>query len=188
MGVFVVEGGDNWKVSLATERLNSKTVLSRHYKACVDAARQVNARWMTVVPGFSTANRIWGCRPPTLWMHLDAAPKFFEPHGLIMVLEPLVIHLGSCSCTSDQTYEICKAVRSPSCKILYDIYHMQRNEGNLIANIDATWDRDSLLSRSVITHGRKEPKTGEINYKEHLYAYSRQRISGCVGYGTWGSG
>jgi hydroxypyruvate isomerase len=42
--------------------------------------------------------------------------------------------------TSDQTFELCKAVKSPSCKILYDIYHMQRNEGNLINNIDRCWD------------------------------------------------
>ena len=39
-----------------------------------------------------------------------------------------------------ETYAICKAVGSPSCKILFDIYHQQITEGNLIPNIDRCWD------------------------------------------------
>jgi hydroxypyruvate isomerase len=68
-------------------------------------------------------------------------------------------------------YELCKAVKSPSCKILYDIYHMQRNEGNLIATIDMCWDEIAYFQIGD-NPGRKEPGTGEINYKNifrHVY-------------------
>jgi hydroxypyruvate isomerase len=39
-----------------------------------------------------------------------------------------------------QAYQICRAVNSPSCKILDDLYHQQVTEGNRIPNIDRAWE------------------------------------------------
>ena len=64
---------------------------------------------------------------------------------------------------SPQAYSICKAVNRPSCKILFDIYHQQISEGNLIPNIDHCWDEIAYL-QSGDNPGRNEPGTGEINY------------------------
>ena len=69
-------------------------------------------------------------------MLCEGGAEIFEPHGLIMVMESLSDTPELYLCGSHQSYMICKAVKSASCKILYDIYHMQRNEGNLIANMD----------------------------------------------------
>ena len=82
--------------------------------------------------------------------------------------------------TSDQTYEICKAVNSPSCKILYDIYHMQRNDGDLINHIDYAYGEIGYFQIGD-NPGRKEPTTGEINYKnifKHLYNKGYRGILG----------
>jgi hydroxypyruvate isomerase len=87
------------------------------------------------------------------------------------VLEPLSDTPELFLRTSDQSFEICKAVNSPSCKILYDIYHMQRNEGNLIANIEKYWEEIAYFQIGD-NPGRKEPTTGEINYRnifKHFY-------------------
>jgi hydroxypyruvate isomerase len=63
-----------------------------------------------------------------------------------------------------QAYQLCKAVGSPSVKILDDMYHQQITEGNIIPNIDACWDE--LASFHVgDSPGRKEPGTGEMNYR-----------------------
>ena len=91
-----------------------------------------------------------------------------------MVLEPLnwsANHGGLFLQYLDQAYAICKAVNSPSCKILFDIYHQQITEGNLIPNIDSCWDEIAYF-QSGDNLGRKEPTSGEINYKnvfKHLY-------------------
>jgi hydroxypyruvate isomerase len=90
-----------------------------------------------------------------------------------MVLEPLNFrdHPGLFLTESPQAYEICKAVDSPSCKILFDIYHQQIQEGNLIPNIDASWDEIAYFQVGD-NPGRKEPTTGEINYRnvfKHIY-------------------
>ncbi|MEX2640153.1 MAG: TIM barrel protein, partial [Balneolales bacterium] len=95
---------------------------------------------------------------------LKQAAEIFEPHGLVMVLEPLSDTPELFLQHTDQAYLVCKAVNSPSCKILYDIYHMSRNEGNLMATMDKCWDEIDYIQIGD-NPGRNEPLTGEINYK-----------------------
>jgi hydroxypyruvate isomerase len=90
-----------------------------------------------------------------------------------MVLEPLSDTPDLFLRHSDQTYAICKAVNSPACKILFDMYHMQRNEGNIIKNIEATWDEIAYFQIGD-NPGRKEPGTGEMNYK-NIFKYIHQK-------------
>jgi len=173
MGVFVVDGGDNWKTSLTTGKQEFKETFVKTCKACVDAAKRVNAKWMTVVPGFFDRSQPMGIQTANVVDALRRGAEIFEPHGLIMVLEPLSDTPDLFMRFSDQTYELCKAVDSPSCKILYDIYHMQRNEGNLINNIERCWDEIAYFQIGD-NPGRKEPTSGEINYKNIFkYVYNK---------------
>jgi hydroxypyruvate isomerase len=180
MGVFVVDGGDNWKISLTTGKQEFKDVFVKTCKDCVELAKRVNAKWMTVVPGFFDRSIPMGIQTANVVDALRRGAEIFEPHGLIMVLEPLSDTPELFMRYSDQTYELCRAVRSPSCKILYDIYHMQRNEGNLINNIDRCWDEIAYFQIGD-NPGRKEPTSGEINYK-NIFKHVHDK-----GYrGVWG--
>ncbi len=164
MGVFVVDGGDNWKTSLTTGKQEFKDNFIKTCKDSVEAAKRVNAKWATVVPGFFERKMPMGIQTANVVDALRRGAEIFEPHGLIMVLEPLSDTPELFLRYSDQTFEICKAVKSPSCKLLFDIYHMQRNEGNLINNINACWEEIAYIQIGD-NPGRKEPTTGEINYK-----------------------
>jgi len=106
--------------------------------------------------GYQTANVVETLR---------RASAILEPHGLVMVLEPLNPrdHPGLFLTEMAQAYNICRAVDSPACKILDDLYHQQITEGNLIPNIDAAWDEIAYFQIGD-NPGRKEPTTGEINY------------------------
>lgn len=180
MGVFVVDGGDNWKVSLTTGKPEFKETFIKTCKQSVEAAKRVNAKWMTVVPGFFERNLPMGIQTSNVVDALRAGAEIFEPHGLVMVLEPLSDTPDLFMRHSDQTFALCKAVNSPSCKILFDIYHMQRNEGNLISNIDKCWDEIAYFQIGD-NPGRKEPTTGEINYK-NIFRHVHEK-----GYrGVWG--
>ena len=125
MGVFVVDGGDNWKVSLTTGKPEFVDTFVKTCKVCVEAAKRVNAKWVTVVPGYFERTLPMGIQTSNVIHALRKGAEIFEPHGLVMVLEPLSDNPDLFLRHSDQTYMICKAVNSPSCKILYDIYHMQ---------------------------------------------------------------
>ena len=172
MGVFVITSDNwHWKTTLTTGKPEWTDKMMKDCKEAVEVAKRCNAKWMTVVPGnydlslspdFQTANVIAALRK---------ASEVFAPHGLVMVLEALSDNPDLFLRHSDQTFMICKAVNSPACKFLFDMYHMQRNEGNIINNLNKTWDEIGYLQIGD-NPGRNEPGTGEMNYKnifKHIY-------------------
>ncbi|NVK48622.1 MAG: TIM barrel protein [Cyclobacteriaceae bacterium] len=180
MGVFVIEGGDNWKVSLATGKKEFLDNFLKTCRAAVDTAKRVNAKWMTVVPGYFERNLPLGIQTANVIEAMKRGAEIFEPHGLTMVMEPLSDNPDLFLRHADQTFMICQAVGSPSCKILYDIYHMQRNEGNLIATMEKTWDEIAYIQIGD-NPGRKEPGTGEINYENVFNYIHKKGFKGILG-------
>lgn len=173
MGVFVVDGGENWKTSLATGK---REFVDNFVKTCqksVELAKRVNAKWMTVVPGYFERTLPLEIQTANVIEAMRRGAEVFEPHGLIMVMEPLSDNPDLFLRTAPQSFMICKAVKSPSCKILYDIYHMQRNTGHLISTIEQCWDEIAYFQIGD-NPGRKEPTSGEINYK-NIFKYIHGR-------------
>ena len=171
MGVFVILTGEHWMTSLTTGEAKYIDNFVKTCERAVEVAARVNAKWMTVVPGFYDRSKPIGIQTSNVIEALRKGAEVFEPHNLVMVLEPLSDTPELFLRTAHQTYMICTAVNSPACKILYDVYHMQRNEGQLITNIDLCWDHIAYFQVGDVP-GRKEPTSGEINYKnlfQHLY-------------------
>ncbi len=165
MGVFVVSF-DGWppKSTLAS---GDKAWREKFLKTCreaVEVAKRCNAKYMTVVPGNFQRDLPMGIQTAHVIESLRQASAIFEPHNLTMVLEPLSDNPDLFLRHSDQTYMICKAVNSPSCKILFDMWHMQRNEGRITHNVDLTWDEIAYFQIGD-EPGRNEPTSGEVNYK-----------------------
>ena len=131
----------------------------------VEVAKRVNATWMTVVPGHVDLRLKLEYQASNVIESLKMAAELLEPHNLVMVLEPLNFynHPGLFLERIPQGFEICKAVGSPSCKILDDLYHQQVTEGNLIPNIDLAWEEIAYFQIGD-NPGRNEPTTGEINF------------------------
>ncbi len=180
MGVFVIAKGGNMENTLAAGNPEFVDIFLDGCRKAVDVAKRVNAKWMTVVPGGFDRDLPIGIQTANVIDALRRGAEILEPHGLVMVLEPLSDSPNLFLRTSEQTYLICKAVNSPSCKILYDIYHMQKNEGHLIHNIDLTWDEIAYFQIGD-NPGRKEPTTGEINYKnifKHIHSKNKELILG----------
>jgi hydroxypyruvate isomerase len=181
MGVFVAHGsfGD---LTFVKRDPAIRDALVKEMQASVEIAKRVNAKWATVVldahdpkvdPGIQTANAI---------DNLRACAEVFEKAGLIMVLEPLNPwnHPGLFLTGVPQAYAICRGVNSPACKILDDFYHQQISNGNLIPNMEACWDEIAYYQVGD-NPGRKEPGTGEINYRNVFkYLYDRG-FKGVVG-------
>lgn len=182
MGVFVVNDIDWTNPTLTT---GSSEHVDRFLKTCresVDVAKRVNAKWMTVVPGTVNPRMDMGYQTAYVIEALRRGAEVFEPHGLIMVLEPLNFrdHPNLFLNKIAQAYEICRAVDSPSCKILFDLYHQQIHEGNLIPNIDLAW-KEVAYFQIGDNPGRREPTTGEINYRNvfrHIHAKGYEGVLG----------
>jgi hydroxypyruvate isomerase len=181
MGVFVVSF-DNWPLSTSLTS-GDKEWRKKFLDACnqaVEVAKRVNARWMTVVPGNYERRLPMGIQTANVIESLRRGAEIFEPHGLVMVLEPLSDTPDLFLRYSDQTYMICKAVNSPSCKILFDMWHMQRNEGRLIKNMEMCWEEIAYFQIGD-EPGRNEPTTGEINYKNIFKYIHDRKFDGILG-------
>ena len=182
MGVFVAHKIYWDKPNLASGDDDLRNEFLNDIKNSVEVAKRVNAKWMTVVPGKLDLRRDMSYQTSNVIETLKRASDILEPHDLVMVLEPLNFrdHPGLFLTESPQAYQICKAVDSPSCKILFDIYHQQIQEGNLIPNIDDTWDEIAYFQIGD-NPGRKEPTTGEINYKNVFRFIHEKGYDGVLG-------
>ena len=182
MGVFVAHKIYWDKPNLSSGDDDYRNEFLNYIENSVEVAKRVNAKWMTVVPGHLDLRKDMSYQTSNVVETLKRACDILEPHGLVMVLEPLNFrdHPGLFLTESPQAFQICKAVDSPSCKILFDIYHQQIQEGNLIPNIDDTWDEIAYFQIGD-NPGRKEPTTGEINYKNVFKFIYEKGFEGILG-------
>jgi len=107
-----------------------------------------------------------------------------EEREVTLLLEPLntqVDHPGYSLNSSKAAFDIIKRVKSKSVKVLYDIYHLQIMEGNVIQTL-----RDNLEHIGYIhvadVPGRFEPGTGELNYENIFKAINDAGYQGYVGF------
>ncbi|MBO2544656.1 TIM barrel protein [Salegentibacter sp. BDJ18] len=182
MGVFVAHTIYWTKPNLASGDKDLQNEFLKEIRESVEVAKRVNAKWMTVVPGYVDQRQNKQYQTANVIESLKRAADILEPHDLTMVLEPLNFrdHPGLFLSESPQAYQICKAVNSPSCKILFDIYHQQIQEGNLIPNIEAGWDEIAYFQVGD-NPGRNEPTTGEINYRNVFKYIHSKGFDGIVG-------
>lgn len=143
-------------------------------RASVDIARRMNTKFVHNVLGMADPKL-----PPDFQMAnaidlLKRIADIYEPHGLVMVMESMnhkINHPGMFLHTIPQAYALAKAVGRPSVKVLFDFYHVQIQEGNLLPTLDYAWDEIGYIQLGD-TPGRNEPTSGEINYPNvirHLY-------------------
>lgn len=182
MGVFVANGSFSEPTFASGSKEHAEKVL-QDIRDSVEVAKRVDAKWMTVVPGIFDHRKQIDYQTANVIELLKRCAEILEPHDLVMVLEPLnhyanhpelFLHLAP------QAFMICKAVGSPSCKILFDVYHQQISEGNLIPNIERCWSEIGYFQTGD-NPGRKEPGTGEINYRNVFKFIHSKGFDGIVG-------
>jgi hydroxypyruvate isomerase len=148
----------------------------------VETMKRTGCRQALVVPGRYDESLAWDYQTANVIEHLRACMAICEPAGLVIVLEPLnpKNHPGLFLSKIPQAYQICQAVNSPSCRIIDDMYHQQITEGNLIPNIEAAWDQIAAFHIGD-NPGRKEPTTGEINYRNVFKFIHEKGFQGVLG-------
>lgn len=182
MGVFVAHA-EFGKASFVAPPSEVRARIEQDMKRAVEVAQRVKAKWCTVVPGNYVQNLEWDYQTANAIDNLRFAAEICEPSGLVMVLEalnPWRDHPGLFLTKIPQAYALCRAVASPSCKVLDDLYHQQITEGNLIPNIDLAWSEIAYFQTGD-NPGRKEPGTGEINYRRVFEHIHKKGFDGVIG-------
>ena len=119
----------------------------------------------------------------SLYRTLEAAAKLAEEAGINLNLEGLNVridHAGNFLQETQMAAEVVHLIGSPRLRVLYDVYHMQINEGGLCDTIRAYGDTFGHIHIADVP-GRHEPGTGEINYINVLKCLDLTGYKGVVG-------
>ncbi len=148
----------------------------------IAAAQKIGCRNIVVTTGNEVGGLSRQQQHDNIVAALKAAAPLAEAAGISLVLEPLnvlVNHKGYYLTTTAEGVEIIKEVGSDYVLLLYDVYHQQITEGNLINNIK---DNIAYIGHIHVgdVPGRKQPGTGEINYKNVFKAIRETGFSGFV--------
>ncbi len=148
----------------------------------IQIAEQLDCRRLTLMSGKELKGVSREEQHISVVEGLKACATLLEPTGIMGVLEPLnqVTNCGNYLSRSDEGFRIIDEVGSPSIKLLYDVYHQQITEGNLISTI--TWNIEKIghLHAAGIPD-RHEINTGEINYSEIFKAVGATSYDGYFG-------
>ena len=115
---------------------------------------------------------------------LKALAPLAEEAGVTLVLEPLNIHVdhpGYFLNRSGVGFDLVRAVDSPRIRLLFDIYHMQVMEGNIIETLTSNLDVIGHVHVADVP-GRHQPGTGELNYANIFKALREAGYDKYVGF------
>lgn len=106
-----------------------------------------------------------------------------EDAGITLVIEPLnnkVNHPGYHLSTSEDAFDLVDRIGSPNVKILFDIYHQQITEGNLLMNIMENLGKIGHF-HAAGNPGRGEITKGEIHYRHIFEEIAKTNYDGYIG-------
>jgi len=150
----------------------------------IDAARAVGAKQLVTLTGNEMGGVPRSEQMANAVAALRAAAPMLEKNGMTAIVEVLntyVDHAGYFLYYVRDGAELIDRVGSPNVKLLFDIYHVQIMEGNLIESIRSNIDRIGHFHVGDVP-GRHQPGTGEINYRNVFKAIYDQgdRFRGSV--------
>jgi hydroxypyruvate isomerase len=182
MGVFVSHDIDWQKPTLSSGNKEIRDKFLSQIRDSVEVAKRCSAKYMVVVPGVFTPGMDTAYQKAHVLESLRRAADILAPNNLTLLLEPLNFrdHPGQLLPDVPNLYGMVKAVNSPACKLLFDVYHVQIHTGNIIPNMDLAWDEVPYIQLGD-NPGRKEPTTGEINYKNVFRHIHGKGFKGLLG-------
>ncbi|HEY1945382.1 MAG TPA: TIM barrel protein [Bryobacteraceae bacterium] len=149
---------------------------------CVQAAHQVNCNRLevltgNVVPGVPRSAQMDNCVAT-----LEAAVPILEANGMVAVVELLnsnIDHPGYFLNTVEDGVDMIRRVGSPHVKLLFDMYHVQVMQGNLIQRMRDSYGYAGQY-HFADAPGRHEPGTGEINFRNVFKALYDLEYTGFI--------
>lgn len=168
--------------TFTSDNEDNRVRLLKGIREATEVVKRVNAKWFTVVSGRNDPRLPQEYQTINMIENLKRCADICEAVGLIMAVEPLNTREwpGTFLNTIPHTYEIVRAVNSPSCKLLFDMYHAQKSGGDIIVNIDKVWD-EICYFQGGDNPGHNEPTTGEMNYQNLFRHIQAKGYTGVIG-------
>ncbi len=161
------------EVTFAGRNKEIREQVLKDLRTSVEVAKRMNTKFVHNVLGLLDPKLPIGFQMANAIELLKRVVEIYEPHGITMVVETMNQRTqpGLFLYNIPQAYTLAKAINSPSLKMLFDMYHVQEQTGNLTAMIDYTFDQIAYFQVGNVP-GRLEPGVGEIDFKflfQHIY-------------------
>jgi hydroxypyruvate isomerase len=180
MGIFVANPG-GWKTAGLVDQKQREAFLGE-IKKTIEYHKVIGNKSVTTLTGPAIPGLSRSTQRRSAIEGLKRAAELLEKTDLALVVEPLnhIDHPGFFMTNSDELAEIIAAVNSKHVRMLFDLYHLQITEGNLINNFRAYVDLVGYIQTGDVP-GRKEPGTGEVNYRNVFKAIHETGYRGIIG-------
>jgi hydroxypyruvate isomerase len=156
-------------------------------EASIDAVKRLNCSTLISQVGDALDGVSRDDQHACLVQGLKEAAPMLEAAEVTLVIEPLnelIDHAGYYLVRSDEAFQIVDEVASDRVKVVFDIYHQQISEGQLIANITANIDKIGHF-HAAGNPGRNELTSGELHYPSIFQAIGETKFDGFVGLEYW---
>ena len=162
---------------------SQKNALRKVVAESIEVAEKLHTRCLIVTTGQELPNVSRARQHAAIVANLKAVAPICRDAGITLALEPLnttIDHKGYYLASSKEAFQIIDEVASPAVKVLYDVYHMQIMEGDLIRTLTANAAKIAHIHIGD-NPGRNEPGTGEIYYPNVFSAIKKMRYTGFTG-------
>jgi len=156
-------------------------------RASIEAAKKLDCNKLIATVGQERKDISRAEQHNNIVKAMKAGAPILEDAGITLCIEALnvlVDHKGYYLGTSKETFQIIDEVGSPNVQMLFDIYHMQIDEGNIIRNITRSLKKIAHFHVADVP-GRHQPGTGEINYFNVFRAIAKAGYTGYLGLEMW---
>jgi hydroxypyruvate isomerase len=148
----------------------------------IDYAKALDCRMINCLAGIAPKDVPREKALETLVSNVSFAAAALEREGILLVIEPINFYdiPGFLLNRSADGIAVIEASKSANVKLQYDLYHMQRMEGELAATSEKLLPRIGHIQLAD-NPGRNEPGTGEINYPFLFSHLDRIGYTGWIG-------
>jgi hydroxypyruvate isomerase len=180
MGIFVANPGGWDKAGVVDPKQHDNFLVE--IKKTIEYHKVVKNRSATTLAGMALPGVSRSTQRRNCITGLKRAADLLSGTDLALVVEPLnhIDHPGFFMTRADELAEVIAAVGSPNVRMLYDFYHLQVTQGNLIRDFKEYYPLVGYIQTGDVP-GRKEPGTGEINYRNVFKAVHEMGYRGIVG-------
>jgi hydroxypyruvate isomerase len=181
MGCFVVFASEKRPTFVRSDS-ETRAYLIAQIDAAIETAHRAGGKWITTVCGNPDPELPWPYQFSNLIDNLQRCAERAEKAGVVLILESTNRRAtpGVLISSIKDAYLAVRGVNSPALKLLFDVGHVQVEDGDLIRNMDRCWEEIAYFQLAD-NPGRREPGSGEINFVNLLRRVYRKGYQGILG-------
>jgi hydroxypyruvate isomerase len=183
MGCFVAFGREKRPVpTFVRNDPDVREQILGQLDAALETAKRVGGRWITTVCGVPDPKLPWAYQFANAIDNLRFCAERAQAAGVTLIMESTNRRAtpGVLINSIREAYLAVRSVASPGFKLLFDVGHVQVEDGDLIKNMERCWNEIAYFQLAD-NPGRREPGSGEINFVNVLRRIHHKDYEGVLG-------